>query len=98
MCLAFTIHCALLGEEGMKRLAALNHEAAVKLADRLAKVPGVELVTPHFFNEFTLRLKSLPPRLSMRSRKRACSAACARRAFCLTTRRWRTFSSSPPPK
>lgn len=57
MCLAFTIHCALLGEEGMKRLAALNHEAAVKLADRLAKVPGVELVTPHFFNEFTLRLK-----------------------------------------
>lgn len=53
MCLAFTIHCALLGEEGMKRLAALNHEAAVKLADRLAKVPGVELVTPHFFNEFT---------------------------------------------
>ncbi|MBI1238923.1 MAG: aminomethyl-transferring glycine dehydrogenase subunit GcvPA [Alphaproteobacteria bacterium] len=56
MCLAFTIHLALLGEEGFKRLARLNHEAAVRLAEELSAIPGVELVTPHFFNEFTLRL------------------------------------------
>jgi glycine dehydrogenase subunit 1 len=56
MCLAFTIHLALLGEQGLKRLAMLNHESAVKLADELSKVKGADLVTQHFFNEFTLRL------------------------------------------
>jgi glycine dehydrogenase subunit 1 len=56
MCLAFAVHLALLGEEGFKRLALLNHESAVKLAEALARVPRVEVVTPHFFNEFTLRL------------------------------------------
>jgi len=55
-CLAFTIHLALLGEEGFTRLAALNHAKAVMLAERLARVPGVTLETPSFFNEFTLRL------------------------------------------
>lgn len=54
--LAFTVHMALLGEDGFRRLAALNHQSAVQLADRLADVPGTELVTPRFFNEFTLRL------------------------------------------
>jgi glycine dehydrogenase subunit 1 len=29
---------------------------ASSLADRLIKIPGVELVTPSFFNEFTIRL------------------------------------------
>ncbi len=53
-CLAFTIHMALLGEEGFTRLAQLNHQSAVKLAGMLAEVPGVNLVTPYFFNEFTL--------------------------------------------
>src|SRR5690242_19993263 len=55
-CLAFTIHLSLLGEEGLTRLARLNHARAVGLADRLAAVPGVEVVTPAFFNEFTIRL------------------------------------------
>ena len=50
--LAFTIHLTLLGETGLKRLAALNHAGAVSLADRLGK----RVVTPHFFNEFTVRL------------------------------------------
>ena len=54
--LAFTIHLALLGEEGFARLARLNHAAAVGLADRLAAVPGVEVVNDTFFNEFTVRL------------------------------------------
>jgi glycine dehydrogenase subunit 1 len=54
--LAFTIHLSLLGEEGLTRMARINHAKASALADRLAALPGVELLTPVFFNEFTLRL------------------------------------------
>ena len=54
--LAFSIHMTLLGEKGLRGLAEANHLAASAAADRLAKVPGVELVTPTFFNEFTLKL------------------------------------------
>ena len=54
--LAFTIHLALLGEAGLRRLAALNHARAVTLAERLAAVPGVRVLNDSFFNEFTLRL------------------------------------------
>ena len=54
--LAFTIHMSLLGETGLRRLALLNHEAAVKTRDALAAVPGVEVLTPRFFNEFAVRL------------------------------------------
>src|SRR5689334_5307319 len=54
--LAFTIHLSLLGEEGFTRLARLNHAKASALADRLAAIKGVEIVTQAFFNEFTIRL------------------------------------------
>ncbi|SFP93462.1 aminomethyl-transferring glycine dehydrogenase subunit GcvPA [Sphingomonas rubra] len=54
--LAFSIHMTLLGEAGLRRLAGLNHAGACHAADRLAQVPGVRLVTPRFFNEFTLDL------------------------------------------
>jgi glycine dehydrogenase subunit 1 len=54
--LAFSIHMTLLGEAGLRRLAGLNHAGACHAADRLAQVPGVRLVTPSFFNEFTLDL------------------------------------------
>jgi len=54
--LAFSIHMTLLGEKGLRQLAALNHARAVTVAERLAKLPGVELVNDAFFNEFTLRL------------------------------------------
>ena len=54
--LAFTIHLSLLGEEGFTRLARLNHAKASALADRLKAIPGVELMTDAFFNEFTIRL------------------------------------------
>jgi len=57
--LAFSIHMSLLGEDGFTRLAALNHARAVRVADRLAAVPGVDVLNGAFFNEFTLRL-SLP--------------------------------------
>ena len=54
--LAFSIHMTLLGDAGLRRLAGLNHAGACHAADRLAQVPGVRLVTPSFFNEFTLDL------------------------------------------
>ena len=54
--LAWTAHMTLLGEKGLRQLAALNHAKAAAAADRLAKVPGVSLVNDTFFNEFTLRL------------------------------------------
>ena len=54
--LAFTIHMTLLGEAGLRRLARINHANAVKLADLLAKVPGVSVLNDTFFNEFTIRV------------------------------------------
>jgi len=54
--LAFSIHMSLLGEVGLKRLAGWNHAMAVQAAERLAEVPGVEVLNPAFFNEFALRL------------------------------------------
>jgi glycine dehydrogenase subunit 1 len=54
--LAFSVHMTLLGETGLRRLAELNHARAVQAAERLSRVPGVELVSDTFFNEFTLRL------------------------------------------
>jgi len=55
-CLAFSIHLSLLGEDGFRRLARINHANAVKLADGLASVKGVEVLSKTFFNEFTIRL------------------------------------------
>ena len=54
--LAFSIHMTLLGEKGLRDLAALNHALAVNAAERLGSIAGVELVNGSFFNEFTLRL------------------------------------------
>ncbi len=54
--LAFTAHMTLLGEAGLRRVAMLNHEAACKTADALARVKGVSVLTKSFFNEFTIRL------------------------------------------
>ncbi|MBM6592654.1 aminomethyl-transferring glycine dehydrogenase subunit GcvPA [Microvirga pudoricolor] len=55
-CLAFTIHMTLLGEAGLARLARINHANAVKLADALGAVKGVEVLNKTFFNEFTIKL------------------------------------------
>lgn len=54
--LAFTIHMTLLGEAGLKKLAAVNHANAVQLAEILAAIDGVDLVNETFFNEFTVSL------------------------------------------
>ena len=54
--LAFTVHMALLGEDGFRRLARLNHERACALADALEQVKGVKVENTFFFNEFVVTL------------------------------------------
>ena len=54
--LAFTVHMTLLGSEGLSRLARINHANAIKLADMLADVKGMDVLNPSFFNEFTVKL------------------------------------------
>jgi glycine dehydrogenase subunit 1 len=54
--LAFTIHMSLLGEAGLRGVAAINHSKARKLAAALGAVPGVEVLTKRYFNEFAIRL------------------------------------------
>jgi glycine dehydrogenase subunit 1 len=54
--LAFSVHMTLLGEKGLRQLAAENHRLACLAADRLAKVPGVRVLNDAFFNEFTVML------------------------------------------
>jgi glycine dehydrogenase subunit 1 len=47
---------SLLGETGLRKLAALNHANARKLRDAVATVPGVKVLTPRFFNEIAVEL------------------------------------------
>ena len=54
--LAFTIHMSLLGQVGLRRLAELNHQQARKLKAAVEGVPGLQVLTPRFFNEFAVRL------------------------------------------
>ena len=54
--LAFSVHMTLLGEKGLRQLAAENHRLACRAADRLAQVPGVRVLNDSFFNEFTVML------------------------------------------
>ncbi len=53
--LAFTIHLSLLGEAGLRQLAAINHGKARALKTALEVIPGVEILTPRFFNEIAIR-------------------------------------------
>ncbi|NTZ42657.1 aminomethyl-transferring glycine dehydrogenase subunit GcvPA [Altererythrobacter sp. SALINAS58] len=54
--LAFSVHMTLLGEKGLRALAAENHRLACLAADRLAEVPGVSVLNDSFFNEFTITI------------------------------------------
>lgn len=54
--LAFTVHMALLGEDGFRQLARINHERAGALADALARVKGVGIENTTYFNEFVVTL------------------------------------------
>ena len=81
-CLAFTIHLSLLGEEGLTRLARVNHAKANRLADRLARIKGTSLVTPAFFNEFTLALPvAAGPVVDLLARRNILAGVPASRLF-----------------
>ena len=54
--LAFSVHMTLLGEKGLRQLAAENHRLACIAADRLAKVDGLDVITTSFFNEFAVTM------------------------------------------
>ena len=54
--LAFSIHLTLLGEKGLRALAAENHRLACRAADELGAVPGARVINQTFFNEFTLEV------------------------------------------
>ncbi len=54
--LAFTIHMSLMGEKGLRQVAARSHAQARKMRDAVAAVPGVKVLTPRFFNEIAVEL------------------------------------------
>jgi len=54
--LAFSIHTTLLGGVGLNRLARINHARAREMVAALAGVPGVEVLTPRYFNEVAVKL------------------------------------------
>ena len=54
--LAFTVHLSLLGEDGFRKLARLNHARACYLAKKLAGIRPLHLLNETFFNEFTVTL------------------------------------------
>jgi glycine dehydrogenase subunit 1 len=56
--LAFTVHMALLGEDGFKNLAKLNHEKACNFYNKLNSLENIEVLNKNFFNEFTIALPS----------------------------------------
>ena len=54
--LAFSIHMSLLGGAGLARMAEASHARARQTAEALSAIPGVEVVTRAFVNEFAVRL------------------------------------------
>lgn len=54
--LAFSVHMTLLGEAGIRQMAAINHARAAETAAALASVPGVTVLNTAYFNEFTVML------------------------------------------
>lgn len=53
---AFTIHLALLGRNGLRKLARLNHHLASKLHQQLSKNSKIKVINKYFFNEFVIEL------------------------------------------
>jgi glycine dehydrogenase subunit 1 len=54
--LAFSIHLSLLGGTGLQTMAELSHDRAVRTAQALGAIPGVEVINHTWFNEFAVRL------------------------------------------
>ncbi len=65
-----TIHVALLGPQGLRRVGELALAKAHYAADALTKIPGVRLRFPApFFKEFVLQLPTSPERVVKRLAK-----------------------------
>ncbi len=98
-CLAFTIHMTLLGETGLRRLAALNHANAVKLAESLVGGSGrkcperLVLQRVHHPRSGRRRRRDRDTRAEGHPRRRAGVAARTR-----TSRSSPISSSSPRPR
>lgn len=57
LAMAATIHMSLLGPVGLRQTAAVCHHNARLLAQKLSKIPGVEIVFPRpYFHEIVVRL------------------------------------------
>lgn len=67
MALAATVYLSALGKSGLRRIAELCYHKAHYLADRLASLPGWELVGEGpFFNEFVVRCPRDPREINDR--------------------------------
>ena len=53
---AFTVHLALLGSNGLKKLAKLNHFKAKKLYNLLNANEKINMISTRFFNEFVYEI------------------------------------------
>jgi glycine dehydrogenase subunit 1 len=63
--LAATVFMALMGKEGMRRLAEINLNRAHRVKERLVEEAGlVPVFSGPFFNEFVLRVEGMEGRLS----------------------------------
>jgi glycine dehydrogenase subunit 1 len=69
--LGATVYLALMGKEGLRKVAALSTAKAHYAAEVLERVPGVtRRFAGPFFKEFVLRLPKAPDRLLRQLRKR----------------------------
>ncbi len=80
--LGATIYLALMGKEGLRKVATLSTAKAHYAATALARVPGVERrFGAPFFKEFVLRLPKPPDRVLRALRKRRILGGVALGAF-----------------
>lgn len=57
MALAATVYLALMGKQGMRKVAELCYQRAHYAAAEIARLPGFEILTPEpFFKEFAVRV------------------------------------------
>ena len=97
--LAFSVHMTLLGEKGLRRLAELNHARAVAAAERLAAIPGVELVNDSFLQRIHAAAAGRSAAGGARAgRARRARRRVARPALSGRGRRSRTAWSSRSPR
>ncbi len=59
---AFTVHMSLLGENGFKKLAALNHSKAQQLAAALEEA-GLKVQNKTYFNELVVEVANAPAKV-----------------------------------